>query len=145
VDFRSTSGGELVSAVLGSDFLRTWVVSNGSSVLLEASVANLTWRAQVSIPSGGNWTRLVVRLDNNGHFEAFVASEEPEKAQEAVDVPAWTKLLRKGALTVGGGFRGCLGAVRVSQVLAPFFTSAEVCIFYIFTVGKLVKNIIGPI
>jgi len=130
VDFRTTSGGELVSSVLGSDYLRTWVVANGSSVLLEASVANLTWGAQVGIPTDGNWTRLVVRLNNNGHPEAFiVASEEPETAQEAVDVAAWTKLLRKGALSVGGGFRGCLGAVRVSQVLAPFFTSAEVCAF----------------
>lgn len=125
MDFRTTTGGELVTVVLGSDLLRTYVVSNGSSVVLEATIANFTWNAQIGVPTGGNWTRLLVRL-NNGHPEAFIESEEPEVAHEAVDVAAWTQLMRRGALSVGGGFRGCLGAVRVSEVLAPFYTSAEV-------------------
>jgi hypothetical protein len=95
-------------------------------VMVEAEVSNFTWKSIVGIPTGGNWTRLTIRLNSAGHPIVLVENEEPEVAPEAVDLIAWTKLLRKGVLTVGGSYRGCLGAVRVSDVLAPFFTSAEV-------------------
>jgi len=125
VDFRTATGGELLTTSLDSDSLRLSVAGNGS-IVIETTVSNVPWERSIGFPEGGNWTRLTVRLNSEGHLVAMVDLEEPEISPTAVDVAAWRNLLRKGSLTVSGGFKGCLGAVRVSGILAPFFTSSEV-------------------
>ncbi|XP_066587242.1 protein crumbs isoform X2 [Prorops nasuta] len=147
IDYRSNTGGTLMH--LAS---RDPTIQQHFTVSVQKDRATISWhldeenRGLVTfgkLEPNGNWTTILIKLNNRSMECGFENESENENANEEgsrltsqnFSYSSWYQLLTTGTVTLGARytntknskpFKGCIGEVRIGGMLLHYFTYEEV-------------------
>ncbi|CAB3373706.1 Hypothetical predicted protein [Cloeon dipterum] len=133
IDFRSIFTGELLT-LRGpeteegeGDYIVIKITDRSAIQKIEVTARiqdwNLAWSGEPF--DIGNWTHLVLQTDTMDKL-VISAGGSSGVSETPVPIEEFKQLLHTGHIEVARDYRGCLGAIKVSGVLLPFFTPEKV-------------------